>query len=120
MPLYAYKGIGTNGKSVEGVRDADSPKTLRQLLKKDGVVVLDVDEKKGKGAALGKGKGLQRDVNLGDALTRVKKTEVAAFTRQMSTLLKAGIPLAESLNELADQIRARIDSMDRSRRETEA
>jgi general secretion pathway protein F len=33
----------------------------------------------------------------------VKKTDVAAFTRQLSTLLKAGIPLAEALGALFDQ-----------------
>ena len=35
MPLYAYKGIGANGKSVAGIRNADSPKGLRQLMRKD-------------------------------------------------------------------------------------
>ena len=39
MPMYAYKGIGPTGKAVAGVRDADTPKGLRQLLRKDGVVV---------------------------------------------------------------------------------
>ena len=34
----------------------------------------------------------------------VKKAEIAAFTRQMATLLKAGIPLAEALGALVEQI----------------
>ena len=29
MPMYAYKGVGTSGKAVNGVRDAESPKVLR-------------------------------------------------------------------------------------------
>ena len=36
MAMYAYKGVANSGKTVSGVRDADSPKTLRQLLRKEG------------------------------------------------------------------------------------
>lgn len=102
MPLYAYKGIGPNGKTVGGARDADSPKGLRQALRKDGVVVTQVDLSKG-GKKQTSAKGLAREVDFGEVITSVKKTDVAAFTRQLSTLLKAGIPLAESLGALFDQ-----------------
>lgn len=104
MPLYAYKGIGPGGKAVTGVRDADSPKALRQVMRKDGVVVTEYDISKG-GKKLQSGtRGLNRDVNLSELLGRVKRAEVAAFTRQLSTLLRAGIPLAESLAALFEQI----------------
>ena len=104
MPLYAYKGIGTTGKAVTGVRDADSPKALRQLMRKDGVVVTEYDISKGGKKLQSSNKGLNREVNFGEALSRVSKTEVAAFTRQLATLLRAGIPLAESLAALFDQV----------------
>lgn len=102
MPLYAYKGIGSNGKPSNGVRDAESPKALRQLLRKDGVVVTQVDLSKG-GKKVARGKGLSKEVDFGDVLGKVKKTDVAAFTRQLATLLKAGIPLAECLGALFEQ-----------------
>ncbi|HTE56881.1 MAG TPA: type II secretion system inner membrane protein GspF [Kofleriaceae bacterium] len=102
MPLYAYKGIGANGKSVSGARDADSPKGLRQALRKDGVVVTQVDLSRG-GKKQSRAKGLAREVDFGEVIKSVKKTDVAAFTRQLSTLLKAGIPLAEALGALFDQ-----------------
>lgn len=102
MPLYAYKGIGVSGKAVQGVRDAESPKVLRQLLRKDGIVVTDVSISKGK--AVGAGKGLSKEVNFGQLFARVKKTEIAAFTRQLATLLRAGIPLAEALGALFEQV----------------
>jgi general secretion pathway protein F len=108
MPMYAFKGVGNNGKAITGVRDAESPKLLRQLLRKDGVIVTSFDlSKGGKGAAKDKGRkkgGLSRDVDLGGLFGGVKKIEIAAFTRQMSTLLAAGIPLAESLGALVDQV----------------
>ncbi len=102
MPLYAYKGIAKTGKSVSGTRDADSPKALRQLLRGEGITVTDTSIAKGKSAA-GGGKGLGKEVNLGDLLQKVKKVEVQAFARQLSTMLKAGIPLAEGLGALFEQ-----------------
>jgi general secretion pathway protein F len=106
MPMYAYKGVDPGGKSVSGVRDADSPKTLRQTLRKDGVIVTSFDLSKGgkaaKAKAAGKG-GLSREIDLGGLFGGVKKVEIAAFTRQIATLLRSGIPLAEALGALVDQ-----------------
>jgi general secretion pathway protein F len=97
MPMYAYKGVATDGKSTSGMRDADSPKGLRQQLRKDGVLVTSFELSKGgkaqKAANARKG-GLSRDVDLGGLFAGVRKTEIAAFTRQMATLLRSGIPLA--------------------------
>jgi general secretion pathway protein F len=107
MPMYAYKGIAPSGKTVNGVRDAESPKTLRQNLRKDGVLVTSFELSKGGKAAKAhnaKKGGLSRDVDLGGFLGGVKKSEIAAFTRQLATLIKSGIPLAESLGALVEQI----------------
>ncbi|HWO21362.1 MAG TPA: type II secretion system inner membrane protein GspF [Kofleriaceae bacterium] len=106
MPMYAYKGIAPSGKTVSGTRDAESPKVLRQILRKDGVHVTSFDLSKGGKAAQAqnaKKGGLSRDVDLGGLFGGVKKTEIAAFTRQLATLLRSGIPLAESLGALVDQ-----------------
>ena len=107
MPMYAYKGLGPSGKAVTGVRDADSPKVLRQILRKDGVIVTSFDLSKGGKAAKAqnaKKGGLAREVDLGALFGGVKKAEIAAFTRQMATLLRSGIPLSESLGALVEQI----------------
>lgn len=107
MPMYAYKGIAPSGKTVNGVRDAESPKVLRQNLRKDGVLVTSFELSKGGKAARAenaKKAGLSRDVDLGGFLGGVKKSEVAAFTRQLATLIKSGIPLAESLGALVEQV----------------
>src|SRR2546423_9310748 len=106
MPMYAYKGLGPAGKQVTGMRDADSPKALRQILRKDGVIVTSFDLSKGGKAAKEKNAkkgGLSRDVDLGGLFGGgVKKSEIASLTRQLATLLRAGIPLAESLGALVD------------------
>jgi general secretion pathway protein F len=107
MPMYAFKGLSPTGKNVTGQREADSPKTLRQVLRKDGILITTFELSKGGKAAQAqnaKKGGLSRDVDLGGLLGGVKKTEIAAFTRQMATLLKSGIPLAESLAALLEQM----------------
>src|SRR5690349_13874608 len=107
MPMYAFKGLGASGKAVSGVRDAESPKVLRQVLRKDGVHVMSFELSRGgklaKERNAQKG-GLSRDVDLGGIIGGVKKVEIAAFTRQMATLIKAGIPLADALGALVEQI----------------
>ena len=107
MPMYAFKGVSPSGKPVNGVRDAESPKLLRQLLRKDGVLVTGFELSRGgkaaKAANAQKG-GLSKDVDLGGLFGGVGKDEIASFTRQLSTLLRSGIPLAESLGALVEQV----------------
>ncbi|HMG25030.1 MAG TPA: type II secretion system inner membrane protein GspF [Kofleriaceae bacterium] len=107
MPMYAYKGVGASGKSTSGVRDAESPKALRQVLRKDGVSVTSFELSRGGKLAKEQNArrgGLSRDVDLGGLIGGVRKVEIAAFTRQMATLIKAGIPLADALGALVEQI----------------
>jgi general secretion pathway protein F len=107
MPMYAYKGVAPSGKTVSGVRDAESPKVLRQVLRKDGVHVMTFELSRGGKLAKeqnAKKGGLSRDVDLGGLIGGVRKIEIAAFTRQVATLIKAGIPLADSLGALVEQV----------------
>src|ERR1041384_8264273 len=107
MPMYAYKGVGSSGKTMSGVRDAESPKVLRQMLRKDGILVTSFELSRGGKLAKevnAKKGGLSRDVDLGGLIGGVRKVEIAAFTRQMATLIKAGIPLADALGALVEQI----------------
>ena len=109
MPLYAWKGLDAGGKTVTGTRDADGPKGLRQVLRKDAVFLTELREVVGgkRGAAAASGApaatGLKREIDFGRLFERVAPQEVAIFTRQLATLLRAGIPLAEALAALAEQ-----------------
>ncbi len=108
MPMYAYKGLGSSGKNVAGNREAETPKLLRQILRKDGVIVTSFELTKGGKHAReqnAKQAGLNKSVDFGGIFgSGVKKTEIASFTRQMATLIRAGIPLAEALGALVEQI----------------
>jgi general secretion pathway protein F len=110
MAIYAWKGLSAGGKNVSGTRDSDGPKSLRQTLRKEGVFITEVREvvggKQAKQALAGggaSGKGLKREVDFKGMFERVKPQDVAVFTRQLGTLLHAGIPLAEAMSALAEQ-----------------
>src|SRR4051812_664193 len=112
MPVYSYKGYNTAGKTVSGVRDADSLKALKAALKRDGVLLVEAKEAalRAKAAAETVGIGLLALINPITAMKAFRDREsgdrlqVASITRQLGTLLKAGVPLAESLSALVDQV----------------
>lgn len=99
MAVFEYRGIlAGSGKHVKGVRDAENPKALRAALRKDGVLLTEASEEK---AAKAKAK---RNINLFAFADRPSSADVAIMTRQLATLVGAGIPLFESLNALIEQL----------------
>ena len=109
MPMYAYKGVGAQRqvrhrrarrRVAEGA--APDPAQGRRARHELRAVARAARRRRTRNAKKG---GLSRDVDLGGLFGGVKKVEIAAFTRQMATLLKAGIPLAESLGALVEQIK---------------
>jgi general secretion pathway protein F len=104
MPVFDYKGYDSGGKSVKGLKEADSGAVLRQVLRREGVFVTTFNESRaGKGKAV-TGKGFSKEVDFSKLFGKIKAQDVAVFTRQLATLLRAGIPLAESLAALIDQV----------------
>jgi len=98
MAVFAYKGIDASGRNVKGVRDAESPRALRNLLKRDGVLVTEVLEH------TEAAKKSAREIDLKRFFRRVSILHIAISTQQLSVLLKAGIPLVEALTALIDQL----------------
>lgn len=91
MPVYKYKAIDESGKAVQGVIDADSPKTATEKLKRQGVFLSSLNEaKESKARSFNPFKG-------------IKIAELAVTTRQFSTLISAGLPLEASLSALSEQ-----------------
>lgn len=99
MAVFEYRGILVgSGKPVKGVRDAENAKVLRTLLRKDGVLLTVATEGK---AAEAKAK---RNIKVFEFLGRPSVSDVAVVTRQLATLIGAGIPLFESLAALCEQV----------------
>jgi general secretion pathway protein F len=112
MAVFEFKGLDAAGKTVSGLKEADSPKSLRAVLRRDGIFLTDVvgeaegsikgGAKTGKPSAQG---ALSQDINLRRlARGRVNTDDIAIMTRQLATLLGAGVALVEALAAMVDQV----------------
>lgn len=102
MPVYAYKGLSREGRAVSGIIDADTPKAARQKLRGGGIFPTDLTEEqrqKVRDAA-----EARAQFNLARLVERIKPQELALLTRQLSTLVGAGLPLVDCLSALIDQV----------------
>jgi general secretion pathway protein F len=99
MPVFEYKALDQRGRAVEGLREADSPKTLRAVLRRDGVFLTEVLGQKAAEAAQKREVSVKRFVG-----GRISANDVAITTRQLAVLVGAGIPLVEGLAALVDQV----------------
>jgi general secretion pathway protein F len=98
MPVYEYRGLNAANKRVKGLQDADSQAALRAFLKGQGVFVTEVFEGK-----TDKRSQAQKEIDIKKMLEFVTLRDIAIVTRQLATLLRAGIPLVESLTALSEQ-----------------
>ncbi len=80
MPLFQYKAIGGDGKDFRGVINADSLLMAKERLRKDKILVTSIEF-----------------LHLKAKSFVLNTQQLLAFTREMAQLLKAGLPLYESL-----------------------
>jgi general secretion pathway protein F len=99
MPVFEFKALDQRGKTIEGLKEADSPKTLRSTLRRDGLFLTEVLGQKEAAAAA------KREVSVRRWLGgRISADDVAITTRQLAVLVGAGVPLVEALGALVDQV----------------
>lgn len=116
MPIFEYKAFTADGATKTGVVDADTPRAARQRLKRDNLMVSELAELRGgkrskaitastdgKPAAESLVARFLRQRAASTAPSGKNLEFVAAATRQLGTLLGAGIPLIESLRALIEQ-----------------
>jgi len=96
VPVYAYRGLSADGTAVAGVVDAESQRGARLKLRRTGVFPTDVSEARAPS-------GRRATLTPGALGERVPTQELAALTRQLATLIGAGLPLVEALEALAEQ-----------------
>jgi general secretion pathway protein F len=100
MPVYEYKAYNEAGQVKTGICDADSPRDAREKLRRDKFHVLQL-----------KAIEQQEEAPKFSVRTFIKRkkkvSELAMVTRQFATLLESGIPMAEALRALSEQIQSR-------------
>ena len=125
MPVYAYRALDRTGKASAGTIPADNRGSAFDQLAARGLSPISVDEQGGAANGAGAGGGLRLSrlfgagapggggggtpTGLGYAtpaqatpapLTKVSKASLESFTREMSNLLAAGLPLSRALSLL--------------------
>jgi general secretion pathway protein F len=97
MPVYEYTALNAKGKKLKGIIDAQSTVAARQKLRDSDIYLIDLLEASGKK----KESGLKRPEK--GLFRKAGSREVTVMTRQLATLLGAGLPLVQSLTTMISQ-----------------
>lgn len=84
---YIYKGVDKKGQKIQGEINGISPAIVKAQLLKQGIAAKTVTRKSKPLFSSGK---------------PIKPTDVAVFSRQMATMMKAGVPLVQAFDIVAD------------------
>lgn len=93
MPTYAYKGRDAQGGLVQGSVDAADPTTAADLLIGRGIIPVDIVAEAARHSVF---------ANLGLFDQKVSEEDIMFFSRQMHTLIRAGVPILQALAGLRD------------------
>lgn len=93
MPLYHFKAVNRDGEVLDEERDAASEATLLATLQEEGLLPIKIQPA---------GAGTLSFLKLGRRRVRITHQQVSLFTRELLTLLEAGLPLDRALNVLLE------------------
>jgi general secretion pathway protein F len=94
LGAFEYTALEPSGKERKGILEGDTPRHVRQLLREQQLLPVTVAEVAQKEAKR------QRSFSF---VRRVSAADLALFTRQLATLVRAGLPLEESLLAVSQQ-----------------
>ncbi len=94
MPLFEYKGVDRQGRNSRGTFDAENMRAAKAKLKKDGIFVSQIKDKK-------KAKNKKSGSQISGKTVSIQ--DLSSSTRQLATLLKSNVPLVESLLAISEQ-----------------
>jgi general secretion pathway protein F len=96
MPAFRYEAVDAGGATKKGVLNADNARAARADLRTQGLTPLAVEAI----AAQVDETGAARSRGFGE---RLSQNELALFTRQLASLLEAGLPLEQAFTALLEQ-----------------
>lgn len=95
MPSFEYKAVTPSGEVINQIVEAPNQQQVSREIHKKGFRVISVKERK-------ESQGLNMNLD-GLFQKKIKLEEIILFTREIVTLLKAGVPLLTALEALKDQ-----------------
>jgi general secretion pathway protein F len=98
MPVYEYSALDSRGKQTKGIIDADNPLSARNKLRGSDLFPVKIKESSSHIKTQHSG-----STSVSTLLRRIKAGEISTITRQLATLMSAGIPLVSSLELLITQ-----------------
>jgi type IV pilus assembly protein PilC len=91
MATFVFRAVDLAGVPARGEVDAESKQAVTDQLKSRGLIVLDIDAKKG-----------SKEITL-DFLERVKPRDLTIMTRQLATMVSSGVTILRALYVLEEQ-----------------
>ncbi len=91
MGIFQYNAKDTNGHTVSGIVEANTDNEVAEILHKKDLIIVSIEPAKQKKAPKRKDK-------------KVKLDDLVIFSRQLATMIDAGIPLVQALGILGEQI----------------
>ncbi len=91
MPIYKWEGKTLKGAAKKGELDAPNEEALRIHLRQQGIIPTKIQSK-----------GKEIKISL-PFKSKVNQRSIAVFTRQLATMIDAGLPLVQSLDILSSQ-----------------
>jgi general secretion pathway protein F len=98
MPVYEYSALNAKGKKLKGIIDADSLISARQKLRERSIFSTDLRETTAR-----EREESHTKISLRRLFKKVGLREISIMTRQLATLLGAGLPLVPSLAAIVSQ-----------------
>ena len=97
--IYIWKGVDKSGKKLKGELNATDPSTIKAILRKQGITSKQISRK--------------IELPIGG---KIKALDIAILTRQLATMMKAGVPMIQALEIIAEgaekpKLRELLDSI---------
>lgn len=103
MSAFEYTALDATGRETKGVLEGDTARQVRQMLRDKGWMPISIDEVRETEQRKSRGLSFMRGISA---------TDLALITRQISTLVRSGLPIEESLRAVSQQTeKARLRSM---------
>ena len=89
MPTFAYDGVDRKGIKIKGELPARNMALAKVTLRKQGITIKTIREKR-------------KNIFEGLMKKRISTLDITIFTRQLATMMKAGVPLVQSFEIVAE------------------
>ena len=97
MPEFEYLVKDKEGKNLNGRREASDVNNIVSTLRQEGFLIVRITEVRSKSSFFSKGMFTQKRGG------KIKIDELVIFSRQLATMVEAGVPLVQSLGILGEQ-----------------